>query len=618
LQHHLALELLDLEGDGSLPAGTLIGSYRLISLLSEGGMGRVYVAEHVKLGRRVAVKKLRRELAANPTAVARFFGEARAVNRIFHENIVEITDLIEQPGGDNCIIMELLKGEDLAHRLQRTQTVPLASACGIAAQIASALSAVHAAGMIHRDLKPDNIFLIERGGNPDFVKVLDFGVAKLTNAEDRGGVAMHTTAAGQVIGTPEYMSPEQAKGEVIDFRADIYALGVILYEMVTGVLPVQATSFGELMLKHLTAQVQPPGHQPGLPRGIQIARDQLVLDLLAKDPASRPRSMAEVEQRLRALLDAMIASPRPRSEPTEPARSAVAAKSGADSIAKLALVKRPTPQAAIEISTPRSISRIDVLTPTSIRLDLISRPRTAPPAGEPPQPGAPTPASSAQRLAKSSSDAHVVAEPKPFAVGIGETGRPSSEPAREVIASDTPEHRSGTGATPTGSARARRRLVVAGVAVVALAGAILAFARQRQPGAPPAPPPEIVIKFVSAPPGAAVRLAGTSEPLGVTPFTRSFPRSDRPASFAFEKPGFAAVTQDVPLRTDDAVAVALTPTIMAAPAGPAAVVPPPVPDPSPKATPERPHNAAPVKHPSRPRSDPPLDRNGTLDVFKGK
>jgi serine/threonine-protein kinase len=149
LLSNLELDLLDLDGSDCLAAGTLIGTYRLVELLGEGGMGRVYVAEHVKLGRRVAIKKLRRELVSNPSVVARFFAEARAVNRISHENIVEITDLIEEPGGDNYIVMELLKGEDLGARLRRLQRLPLARAFEIAAQTAGALAAVHAAGMTH-------------------------------------------------------------------------------------------------------------------------------------------------------------------------------------------------------------------------------------------------------------------------------------------------------------------------------------------------------------------------------------------------------------------------------------------------------------------------------------
>jgi serine/threonine-protein kinase len=394
-------------GSVDLDLGTLVGSYRLIEVLGEGGMGRVYVAEHVKLGRRVAIKKLRSELASNPTAVARFFSEARAVNRISHDNIVEITDFLEQPGGDNYIIMELLKGEDLAHRLQRKRILPLPRAFDIAAQTASALSAVHAAGMIHRDLKPDNIYLIERGGSPDFVKVLDFGVAKLTDAKGRGEIAVHVTAAGQIIGTPEYMSPEQAGGMAVDFRTDIYALGVILYEMITGDLPFQAKSFGELLIQHMTSPVELPSFSPGLPYGIQTGRDQLLLDLLAKNPKDRPRSMADIEQRIRGLIDSMDLPPPPRKRPSDPAAAMQdRAEPTPTSLARLALKKRPTPQVVVEIGTPRSVSRIEVPTPTSGR-GVAPTPHPSSPAAHVTPTELPRP--SAERLAKSSTDAQLLA-----------------------------------------------------------------------------------------------------------------------------------------------------------------------------------------------------------------
>jgi serine/threonine protein kinase len=324
--------LADLDASEPLPAGTLIGGYRLVDLLGEGGMGRVYVAEHVKLGRRVAIKMLRKELVSNPVAVARFFAEARAVNRISHENIVEITDFLEQPGGDNCIIMELLKGEDLGQRLLRKRIVSLPRALDIAAQTASALAAVHSAGMIHRDLKPDNVFLIERGGSTDFVKLLDFGVAKLTDPSGQGGIVMHSTAAGQIIGTPEYMSPEQAGGQPVDFRTDVYALGVILYEMLTGVLPFQAKSFGELLIKHMTEPVKLPPSQSGLPHGVQAARDRLLLDLLAKDPGARPRSMRDIEQRMRELIDGMDLPAMPKQKRASTSGSHVPIRDKPDSV----------------------------------------------------------------------------------------------------------------------------------------------------------------------------------------------------------------------------------------------------------------------------------------------
>jgi serine/threonine-protein kinase len=641
-----------------LDLGALVGNYRLLEVLGEGGMGRVYVAEHVKLGRRVAVKKLHSELASNPTAVARFFAEARAVNRISHDHIVEITDFLEQPGGDNYIVMELLKGEDLAHRLSRKRVMPLPRAFDIAAQTAGALSAVHAAGMIHRDLKPDNIFLIDRGGSPDFVKVLDFGVAKLTDGER--GVPTHVTAAGQIIGTPEYMSPEQAGGMTVDHRTDIYALGVILYEMVTGELPFQAKSFGELLIQHMTSPVELPSFVPGLPQVIQTGRDQLLLQLLAKKPSDRPRSMAEVETRLRGLIDAMEPPPpkkRPtdnvptlheRGEPMPPRPGAgtgpgagTPASGNAGAVAKLALIKRATPQAAIELPTPRSVSRIEVPTPTSLsryspdwrskaaadaqsfaggdtdietqsaKIRRIARLQVS---GSSPGIG-PTRSGS---IPMARGAAPIEAAPPAAEPTAAPASEPPGAPARRAITSPPLDPRQATPigepAAPGPPRRSRPMLWLGALAVVIAAGFVVYEARPEggSPAAPPAArvtePAEIRIKFVSAPPGATVRRVDTGKTLGVTPFTQAFPRSDQTARFEFALPGFAPVAQDLALSADDALAAALT----AIPEPPAA---PSSPAPAAAAAPEPARKPAAVRHPAPP-TERPVDRNGTLDVFK--
>lgn len=281
--------------------GTVLGSYRLIDVLGEGGMGVVYLAEHMRLGRRVAIKMLRSDYSNNTQAVHRFFAEARAVNKICHQNIVEITDFVEQPGADNYYIMELLQGATLAKVIDGQPRLPLARSTGIMTQVARALEAVHQAGIVHRDLKPDNVFLIERSGQKDFVKLLDFGVAKLGEQEE--GIALHRTAAGTILGTPEYMSPEQASGKSVDFRTDIYAFGVMLYELVTGVLPLTGTSFGELVVKQLTVAPTPPSRVPDLPHEIPASLEDLILACLAKDPSDRPDNIRTVVTRLEAIAD---------------------------------------------------------------------------------------------------------------------------------------------------------------------------------------------------------------------------------------------------------------------------------------------------------------------------
>jgi len=279
--------------DGPRP-GTVLGAYRLEQLLGIGGMGFVYLAEHTRLGRRVALKMLRQEYTKNADLVRRFFGEARAVNQIAHENIVQITDFIEAPGGDNYYIMELLEGNNLGHLLSDRGPLRIDRVLRIAHQAADALAAVHAAGIIHRDLKSENIFLITAGGQPDFVKLLDFGLAKLIDA----GKATHQTAEGVILGTPEYMSPEQAEGKAVDHRADIYSLGIILYEMLTGRKPFIGQEFGQVAVQHITRKPTRPSKLKNPSVHVPRRLERLVLDMLAKNPAARPQSMREVRQRL--------------------------------------------------------------------------------------------------------------------------------------------------------------------------------------------------------------------------------------------------------------------------------------------------------------------------------
>ncbi len=281
--------------------GTIVGSYRLLEVLGEGGMGRVYLAEHTKIGRKVALKMLRSEYSSNQGAVRRFFSEARLVNQINHEHIVEITDFVENPGGDNYIIMEHLRGVDL-HDLRASEgVIPLSRSLDIALQVCSTLAAVHEAGVVHRDLKPDNVFLVERSGRKDFVKLLDFGVAKL-GTSTRTPADLERTGAGAILGTPEYMSPEQISGKEVDLKTDIYAFGIVLFELVTGRKPFEAADFGELVIKHVTVPAPRPSRIKGVPHLIPPELDDLILQCLEKDPEERPASMREVEERIQAIV----------------------------------------------------------------------------------------------------------------------------------------------------------------------------------------------------------------------------------------------------------------------------------------------------------------------------
>ncbi|MBZ4415482.1 serine/threonine-protein kinase [Myxococcus sp. RHSTA-1-4] len=293
--------------DVELRVGSTLGNYQLERLLGEGSMGKVFQARHARLGRQVALKVLKPEHARDGGFVQRFFQEARTVNQINHEHIVEIFDFVDEgEGGHVYCVMELLRGQSLAS-LAKEEKLTLARIQRIAVQVCAALGAAHQVGVVHRDVKPDNLFLIHRAGQTDFVKVLDFGVAKLLTTEG----STTGTLDGTIIGTPAYMSPEQAAGLPVDARADIYAVGNILYELLAGRPPFQAPAFGQLVVQIIT---QPPPPLPSfLPSGEPLPPQlgELVMRCLSKEPEARPQSLAEV-------TTALLLLPSPVSVPEAP------------------------------------------------------------------------------------------------------------------------------------------------------------------------------------------------------------------------------------------------------------------------------------------------------------
>ena len=274
-------------------------------------MGAVYLAEHPLIGKKVALKVIHKELATNREVVQRFFQEAKAVNKIGSEHIVEIFDFGATPEGDHFFFMEFLEGRNLASVLAGESVLDVRRALHIGAQIASALGAAHAAGVIHRDLKPDNVMLTTRLGDQDYVKLLDFGLAKMFASDSASAVK---TAAGVLLGTPQYMSPEacESRGN-LDHRTDIYALGVLLFQMLTGQLPFDGETMGEILVKQVT-QLPPPPRQlnPNIPPSVE----QIVLRCLMKSPDARFPSMSALRE---ALLDPE--NYLHRSPPMAPARS---------------------------------------------------------------------------------------------------------------------------------------------------------------------------------------------------------------------------------------------------------------------------------------------------------
>ncbi|HUH03891.1 MAG TPA: serine/threonine-protein kinase, partial [Kofleriaceae bacterium] len=263
----------------------------------EGGMGRVYLAEHIDIGKRVAVKILHPVYGRMPDLVERFRREARAASRIGHPHIVDVTDSGTTADGSVYFVMEYLDGVELASVIDREGALDITRALRLVAQICRALAAAHAAGIIHRDLKPENVYLTHRHGMSDFVKVLDFGIAKSTEAEQARDKRL--TSPGMAMGTPEYMSPEQAAGRPADERCDIYSLGAILYEALTGVPPYEGENFMEILTKKATVDPRPCGElRPELPEVIE----DLVQRSMARNPDERPPSMEAFEFELTKCL----------------------------------------------------------------------------------------------------------------------------------------------------------------------------------------------------------------------------------------------------------------------------------------------------------------------------
>jgi eukaryotic-like serine/threonine-protein kinase len=303
-----------------LAPGTMVGEYAVEGQLGEGGMGTVYAAVHPVIAKRAAIKVLHPALSVNREMVERFIQEARSVNQIGHANIVDIFAFGTLPDGRSYFVMERLQGESLRERMQAGE-IPIRDVLAILETITIALEAAHDKGVVHRDLKPDNVFLVDFKRDRPLVKLLDFGIAKLLGD---GSALTERTRTGNLLGTPGYISPEQARGHAVDHRTDIYALGAMAYELLTGELPFLADNGADMIAKHLHAP--PPSARAANPR-VPAALDKLIVRLLAKDPDRRP-SLAETRAHLRAYGDQTVATQDPLDR-----RSHVATSAAAPSIA---------------------------------------------------------------------------------------------------------------------------------------------------------------------------------------------------------------------------------------------------------------------------------------------
>jgi serine/threonine protein kinase len=275
------------------------GNFRVLKLIGTGAMGHVFQAEQLSLGKMVALKLLRRELQNDEKLIKRFELEAKNASSLDHPNSIHIIDF-GRDGDLLYIAMELLPGVDLGQLILREGPLPLPRLGRIMDQVLAALDEAHAHGIVHRDLKPGNIMLVSRRDDADFVKVCDFGIAKAQAQQEAAGL----TLKGLVCGTPEYMSPEQARGEDVDGRSDLYSVGVILYQLVTGELPFSASSPVGILSKHLAEPPVPPTvRRPGL--GLPAGLEAVILHALAKEPADRPRTADEMRRALRAAVAAL-------------------------------------------------------------------------------------------------------------------------------------------------------------------------------------------------------------------------------------------------------------------------------------------------------------------------
>jgi serine/threonine-protein kinase len=341
----------------SLIGTIVVGRYRIVRVLGEGGMGRVYVAEHMAIQKLVAIKVLRPEFTDRGEIVTRFQQEAISASRIKHPNVLEIFDFGRLDAGPFFLVMELLEGRDLATELRRVRTIDLLTGIRIAFQICAALGAAHSRGVVHRDMKPDNVFLQHADPGVVAVKIVDFGIALLRDDSERAGPDSdrpRLTKAGTILGTPEYMAPEQGAGRRADHRADIYATGIILYEMFTGRVPFSAPTFVETLAKHQTEP--PPPMAPALSQELRA----VIVRALAKNPDERFQRVHDFERALAVTPEGVMAArqaARTRSFVTSPGSTPPPAGIPMPVTRRTPAPLNPRPRAETPVGTEASVVR---------------------------------------------------------------------------------------------------------------------------------------------------------------------------------------------------------------------------------------------------------------------
>lgn len=343
----------------SFQAGDIIADrYRLLDTIGDGAMGAVYRAEHMLMNKTVAVKILHANVSNNNEMVERFKREAQSAASIEHANICTVTDFDTTESGDFFLVMEFLEGETLQARIERKGKLSALTSIRIMQQLLSVLECAHGKGIVHRDVKPENVFLIQRDGSDDFVKLLDFGIARSKHLSDKAGEAL--TQAGLIYGTPQYISPEQACGKTIDFRADLYACGVILYEMVSGERPFNSDNLVKLL--HMHSFDTPPALSIGIVEESQRF-NAIIQRLMKKNPDDRYQSAGDV---MLALDDILV-----NLSPTAPDASIRMTIAGA-TLAAISTSAPPASHTSPTIIIHQIFSRFTKLTPkTRVYLILI-------------------------------------------------------------------------------------------------------------------------------------------------------------------------------------------------------------------------------------------------------
>jgi len=493
------------------------GRYECMSLLGKGGMGKVFKVKHVDLEKVFAMKTLHLHLTHDQATVERFKREAKAASKIGCENIIEMIDYGEDPEAGHYFVMEFLEGDDLSKRIKKYGPMHYTETCHVLLQICDALAAVHKEGIIHRDLKPENIVLIDKDRRVDVVKILDFGIAAMKTQYEEG--AERLTQAGTIFGTPTYMSPEQAYGMDLDNRTDIYSLGCILYEMMTGFVPFKADHPLQVLDMHLNVAPTPPSVvRPDL--SIPPPMEAIILRAMAKDKNERYQSAVEIQQAVLSFYQPG-ATPITSHRGNAPMAAGVAQVSATLAQPRIGTSGAPAPLTSAMTSYPQEGS------PRSNRTLILI-------------------ATAAALIAIVAALIFVLKTKEPDTGGLQKMDLASAQQEQQEM-----ERRRAAREAESRQREAEMQAMAQKAAEEAAKQAKAEMAAQQ-----PAAPKEITITFNSDPTGASVLLNGAL--VGVTPFEKAFPISESQTTFSVKKDEYSDGEIKVSMSTTQTVSVALT------------------------------------------------------------